>query len=135
VTFWTVAEIFRLMAITAQLSGLPMAKEIPFVFQEPDAEIQRQYDCGYKYCPAVYAFTDPRSQEIHISDDLGPYSANTVLVHELTHWLEWKAGVNQGNSGQCANERLALNTEAKYSFQYEHKVTEYPPQPCELAAP
>jgi hypothetical protein len=128
-SFWTVAEIFRLMAIASQLSGAPMADNIPFVFIDTDDEIQRQV-CAYNHihCVAAYAFMQGGIGEIHLSDDLGPYSKNAVLVHELTHWLEYEANLNQDNG--CKDERLALQTEARYTLRYEHIDRHDPPLRC-----
>ena len=132
---WTIAEIFKLMAIASQLSGLPMAKEIPFVFVEHDRDIQREV-CAYAravdksaHCSEVYGFMYGKTQEIYISDDLGPYTGNAVLVHELTHWLERQADVNQENP--CKNEQLALKTEIAYSLKYEHKVSQATTKVCD----
>jgi hypothetical protein len=124
---WTVAEIFQLMAIASQLSGLPLVDDIPFVFEQPDKEIQQAFCAGGKYCTDVYAYTDVAHHEIHISYELNDYSRNTILVHELTHWLEWKADINQSN--YCEDERVAYMTESQYMLEYEHKLD---PEPTTL---
>lgn len=118
------SEILRLMLIASQLSGLPMTAEPPLVFEQPDAEVQRAFCKGGQYCVAVYGFTDVSSGEVHISDQLNEYSRETILVHELTHWLEFKAGVNQHN--YCMDERTAYEVEVKYLLQYEHRADPEP---------
>lgn len=120
----TVAEIAQLMVIASRLSGVPMPAdgELPFVFFQTDAEVQQAFCEGGKNCIQVYAFTRAKLKEIHISDSLGPYSQQTIVVHELTHWLQYKAGMNQeGLGGGCLNEQLAQATEARYMLEYEHK--------------
>lgn len=121
---WTVAQIVKYMAIASQLSGLPMVDDIPFVFERPDKEIQKAFCAGNQYCVEVYAYTDVAHQEIHISDSLNGYSRETILVHELTHWLEYKANVNQSN--YCEDEHTAYQTETRYMLEYEHKVNPEP---------
>lgn len=116
---WTLPEIIKLMTIASQLSGLPMTTDVPPVFEQPDAEVQLLFCKGGRFCVAVYAFTDVHNREIHMSDELGEYSREVILVHELTHWLEWKANVNQHN--YCLDERTAYEVEVKYITQYEHR--------------
>jgi hypothetical protein len=130
---WTVAEIFKYMAIASQLSSMPMADNIPFVFMDKDAEIQKQV-CAYNHdhCTPAYAFMYGPTGEIHIGDELDSYSKETILVHELTHWLQWKAKVNQSDAEACQNEHLALRTEAQYSLKYEHKQIQIGLVPCDF---
>lgn len=122
----SLVEILKLMTIASQLSGVPLPADgnPPFIFFEHNDEVQREFCQGSGNCIQVYAFTRGSISETHISDHLDGYSQQTIVVHELTHWLEYKAGVNAGNGmvARCLNEKLAQETEAKYMLQYEHKL-------------
>jgi hypothetical protein len=116
----TLAELKALAVIAAQLSGLPMPDApLPTTYLLPSAIVQAEF-CkaanGAK-CIEVYAFYRKETNEIYMELDPVPYSRESVLVHELTHWLEYKNHVNQADA--CLDERMARVIEAIYIRLYE----------------
>lgn len=129
----TLAHLKMLLLIASQLSGLPIPEgaQLPAVYIEDDAQLQRDYCGGESNCIDVYGYYRKPINEIRVSNNPLPFSTDAVLVHELTHWLERKNGLNQGDNETCLDEAFAYNIENRYIIEIERSIIKAVPPACE----
>lgn len=134
----TPAQLAKLIAIAAHLSGYPVPVAPPPPIHEVDsATICAEYgsEAG---CDVVGLFKPvlPNGEiwidvewvnsPTNMQPDKGfQYTEDSYLIHELTHWLQFKAGAHRGS--ECIDhllrekEAYAVQNAYELTYEYQHK--------------
>lgn len=114
-----------LLSWAAHLSGYPMPEEVPEIrFEEHDFFVENV--CGGKECNVVGWYND--ADIVYIDSqyrDVEKAFASSLVVHELTHYLQHKSGAF--NSTSCEDsvtrEREAYDVQNRFALEATGRVT------------
>lgn len=127
-----------LLSWAARLSGYPMPEELPEIQYQPHSFFVEQV-CGGKECTAVGWYNDENIVYIdskYQGRDSG--FAPSLIVHELTHYLQHQSG--SFNSLSCTDsvtrEREAYRVQNEYIMVAQASMDLIKPAPtsCKYAA-
>lgn len=123
----------QLLAAAAQFAEYTAPNHCPEIARVPAAEIQR-YICPGRECPAwgLYIYT---RQRLLVEDSLilNDAQARGVIVHELVHFLQERAGETRDRSCEATllRERVAFWAQEQYlrengiDARLEHNMAYY----------
>jgi len=120
-----------LLSWASHLSGYPVPDQVPAVRFEPHAFFV-EHVCGGNECNAVGWYNDQRIiyiDEKYQDDDSG--FATSLLVHELTHYLQHQSGKFDSHSCEdsLAREREAYYVQNNYILEAQASFALIRPAP------
>ena len=120
-----------LLSWASYLSGYPVPDQAPIVRFEPHSFFV-EHVCGGRECNAVGWYNDQRVVYIDdkYRDDDGGF-ASSLLVHELTHYLQHQSGKFDSHSCEdsLAREREAYYVQNNYILQSQASFALIRPAP------
>ena len=130
-----VSQVKSLLLIASHISGYPIPSEAP-----PPVYLATPQEIAHEACAddplsqlscsiiGFYEYPIPGQTERIVIDnnaDVAGHSANSIAVHELTHWLQyrnWKNPDDHSCPREFLREYQAYLAGFTYEVQYEHQA-------------
>jgi len=104
-------EVEAKLRIVADLSQYKMPfMSRPKAFVVPAEWIKNQFCGDFRPCPVIGLFMNNRPNEVFISDEVSADRRDEVLVHELVHWFQLRAGWSQDTCEYTTAEEAEAHT-------------------------